>query len=427
MACSKGLFIYPVIYHIYNINQWLRSENSLRKRPEMQRRAGVFVAVLGAAMPPVRCARTRRPADPAGTQSQPLTHPRNLSTIRQSVAVPRLKPARSRYHARPDRLPCNRPAATRPRPCSVGSRLASPRIRRRRPQPPPKGFFAFLWACSEGLRPYILGMTHLHGDDRRVRGAAVRDARAASSTGSRTWSRRSCGPRSAAACCCSRGILAASSLLVALQTMLKHQTLAANFPMRLRWNFHRLMLGQSMSFYQDEFAGRVAAKVMQTALAVRDTWFTVADILVFIIIYFVTMVSVVGSFDLWLLLPFVGWLALYGVALCVLRAAARQGRRGAGRRALVDDRPRDGRLHQHRDREAVLAREPRGRIRARRDARVHADRAGADAARERLRDRQPHAQHAAVGRDGRVCAVAVDAGAASASAPWRPQRRWRCG
>ena len=41
--------------------------------------------------------------------------------------------------------------------------------------------------------------------------------------------------------------------------------------MRLRWNFHRLMLGQSLGFYQDEFAGRVSAKVMQTALAVRDT------------------------------------------------------------------------------------------------------------------------------------------------------------
>jgi hypothetical protein len=40
--------------------------------------------------------------------------------------------------------------------------------------------------------------------------------------------------------------------------------------MRLRWNFHRLMLAQSMGFYQDEFAGRIAAKVMQTALAVRD-------------------------------------------------------------------------------------------------------------------------------------------------------------
>src|SRR5690606_29573894 len=74
------------------------------------------------------------------------------------------------------------------------------------------------------------------------------------------------------------GILLASPLLIALQTLIKHQSLAGNFPMRLRWNFHRHMLDQSMHFYQDEFAGRIAAKVMQTALAVRDTWMIVADI-----------------------------------------------------------------------------------------------------------------------------------------------------
>ena len=169
-------------------------------------------------------------------------------------------------------------------------------------------------------------------------------------------SRRSCGPSSAARCCCSRRCCSAARCWSALQALLKHQALAGNFPMRLRWNFHRLMLGQSMSFYQDEFAGRIATKVMQTALAVRDTWMIVADILVFVVIYFVTMVAVVGSFDLWLLLPFVGWLALYGCALWLLRAAARQGRRGAGRRALADDRPHHRRLHQHRHRQAVLAR-----------------------------------------------------------------------
>ena len=81
--------------------------------------------------------------------------------------------------------------------------------------------------------------------------------------------------------------------------------------MRLRWNFHRLMLGQSMSFYQDEFAGRVAAKVMQSALAVRDIWFIVADILVFVVIYFVTMVAVVGNFNLIVMLPFMVWVVLY--------------------------------------------------------------------------------------------------------------------
>ncbi|HMZ01456.1 MAG TPA: ABC transporter ATP-binding protein, partial [Burkholderiaceae bacterium] len=87
------------------------------------------------------------------------------------------------------------------------------------------------------------------------------------------------------------------------------------FPMRLRWNFHRLMLGQSMAFYQDEFAGRVAAKVMQTALAVRDFWLIVSDILVFVAIYFVTMSAIVGGFAAWLLLPFLGWLLLYGISL----------------------------------------------------------------------------------------------------------------
>jgi ATP-binding cassette subfamily B multidrug efflux pump len=85
--------------------------------------------------------------------------------------------------------------------------------------------------------------------------------------------------------------------------------------MRLRWNFHRNMLAQSLSFYQDEFAGRVAAKLMQTALAVRDTWMILADILVFVLIYFVTIALVVGSFHLWLLAPFMGWLGIYLLAI----------------------------------------------------------------------------------------------------------------
>jgi ATP-binding cassette subfamily B multidrug efflux pump len=100
-----------------------------------------------------------------------------------------------------------------------------------------------------------------------------------------------------------------------MKSLLKQQALAGNFAMRLRWVFHRNMLAQSMSFYQDEFAGRVAAKVMQTALAVRDTWMILADILVFIIIYFVTIVLVVGGFNLWLLAPFLIWLATYSLAI----------------------------------------------------------------------------------------------------------------
>jgi ATP-binding cassette subfamily B multidrug efflux pump len=110
-------------------------------------------------------------------------------------------------------------------------------------------------------------------------------------------------------------ILVASPLVVGLQALLKHQAMAGNFPMRLRWKFHRLMLSQSLSFYQDEFAGRVATKVMQTALAVRDVWMIVADILVFVIIYFATMILIVGNFDLWIVAPFALWLTLYVLAI----------------------------------------------------------------------------------------------------------------
>ena len=157
-------------------------------------------------------------------------------------------------------------------------------------------------------------------------------------------------------------VLLASPIVIALQSLLKQQALAGNFPMLLRWNFHRLLLGQSMGFYQDEFAGRIATKVMQTALAVRDTWMIVCELLVFVIIYFVTLMAVVGNFDGWLMLPFLALARAVRRRAVLLRAAAGPHRHGAGRCALADDRPHHRRLHEHRDRQAVLARGARGRL-----------------------------------------------------------------
>ena len=159
------------------------------------------------------------------------------------------------------------------------------------------------------------------------------------------------------------GVLLFSTFLVGMQTLLKHQTLAGNFPMRLRWNFHRLMLGQSMSFYQDEFAGRVSAKVMQTALAVRDVWFIVTDIMVYVVIYFVTIVTVVGSFNLMIVWPFLLWLLFYGAALFYfIPKLARVSQQQADARALMTGRITDAytnistvKLFSHAGREADYA------------------------------------------------------------------------
>jgi ATP-binding cassette subfamily B multidrug efflux pump len=159
------------------------------------------------------------------------------------------------------------------------------------------------------------------------------------------------------------GLLLLSPLLIAIQTLIKHQTLAGNFPMRLRWNFHRLMLSQSMSFYQDEFAGRVAAKVMQTALAVRDVWFIVADILVFVVIYFVTMVAVVGHFNATVMLPFLAWVISYIACLSYfVPRLAKVSQRQADARSLMTGRITDAytnistvKLFSHAGREAGYA------------------------------------------------------------------------
>lgn len=231
------------------------------------------------------------------------------------------------------------------------------------PATPPDTFFAFLWACTRGLRRYMLAMTAftaLIGAFEALLFAMLgrvvdwlADVPAA-----QWWTER-------------RGTLAllglillASPAAVALQTLLKHQTLAGNFPMLLRWNFHRHMLGQSMAFYQDEFAGRVATKVMQTALAVREVWMILADIVVFVSIYFITMTAIAGGFDAWLLLPFVGWLAAYlGALWWFVPRLGKVGQMQADARSSMTGRVTDAyaniqtvKLFSHANREAAYVR-----------------------------------------------------------------------
>ncbi len=230
------------------------------------------------------------------------------------------------------------------------------------PATPPVGFWPFMWAATHGLRRWIALMT--------LATAAIGVFEAylfamlghivdwlAAVPRAQLWAQERERLLLLAA------VLVGSGVLVAAQSLLKHQALAGNFPMRMRWNFHRLMLGQSMGFYQDEFAGRVAAKVMQTALAVRDVWLTLTDILVFVVIYFVTLAAVVGSFDRLMLLPLAGWLALYVLTLRLfVPRLARVAQAQADARSLMTGRITDAytniatvKLFAHDTREAAHA------------------------------------------------------------------------
>ena len=231
------------------------------------------------------------------------------------------------------------------------------------PALPPKGFVAFIWACTEGARSYIAWLALLSAVmatfEALLFAMLGRVVDWLSTTApNMLWAEHgNVLPVLATAVIASIGV-------VALQTTVKHQTLAINFPMRLRWNFHRLMLGQSMAFYQDEFSGRLTAKVMQTALAVRDTLFVLADVLVAMAVYVATMTALAAAFDIKLIAPFLIWLTLYIASLCFfVPRLGHIGKEQADARSMMTGRITDAytnistvKLFSHTHREAGFAR-----------------------------------------------------------------------
>ena len=106
-------------------------------------------------------------------------------------------------------------------------------------------------------------------------------------------------------------LLVVLPLLVVVHSVIVHQVLLGNFPMAIRWLAHRYLLRQSLSFYQSDFAGRIATKVMQTSLAIREAVMKLLDVLVYIAVYFIAMLVLVAQADIRLMLPLLGWLAGY--------------------------------------------------------------------------------------------------------------------
>lgn len=106
-------------------------------------------------------------------------------------------------------------------------------------------------------------------------------------------------------------ILVGLPIAVLVRGLLVHQTLLGNYPMQVRWRIHQYLLGQSLSFYQDEFAGRIATKLMQTALAVRETVLKVLDVFLYVTVFFSGIVWMTARLDWRLTLPFIAWLIAY--------------------------------------------------------------------------------------------------------------------
>jgi ATP-binding cassette subfamily B multidrug efflux pump len=153
--------------------------------------------------------------------------------------------------------------------------------------------------------------------------------------------------------------------LVILQSALTHQSLLGNFPMRIRWQAHRYLLGQSLAFYQDEFAGRVATKVMQTALSVRETVIKIMNLAVYICVYFISIIVLVFSTDWRLAVPLLIWLVIYVIILRAILPKLKQlSTKQADARSIMTGRIVDSytnimtvKLFSHNKREEDYARE----------------------------------------------------------------------
>lgn len=100
-----------------------------------------------------------------------------------------------------------------------------------------------------------------------------------------------------------------------LGELVMHQTLIGNFPQRIRWQAHRYLIRHSMGYFQNEFSGRIATKLMQTALAVREVMMKLMDVMVYVVAYFFGAVFLAFSNDWRLALPFMGWGLLYAILL----------------------------------------------------------------------------------------------------------------
>ena len=194
-------------------------------------------------------------------------------------------------------------------------RLVDPYPTKNLNQPLPTRFFPFVWQAAYGVRRYLLILVLC------TAGAASFEALLYSKIGDLVnWLSKSQPDtfleQHASNLILLSIVLLANIFFASAQSLIKHQILYSNFPMRLRWRFHNLLMKQSLDFFHNDFAGRLSAKVMQTALAVREFWVILGDMLAYVLIYFITINIVLGAISPLLIIPLMVWLALFICAAC---------------------------------------------------------------------------------------------------------------
>ena len=104
-------------------------------------------------------------------------------------------------------------------------------------------------------------------------------------------------------------------VVIALHDMLVHQSINPSMTSMIRWQHHNYVLRQSLNFFQNDFAGRIAQRIMQTGNSLRDSAVQAVDAIWHVVIYAVSALVLFAEADWHLMIPLIAWIVLYGLSL----------------------------------------------------------------------------------------------------------------
>ncbi|WP_422882604.1 ABC transporter ATP-binding protein [Pantoea agglomerans] len=104
-------------------------------------------------------------------------------------------------------------------------------------------------------------------------------------------------------------------IFIALHDMLVHQSISPSMTSMIRWQNHNYVLRQSLNFFQNDFAGRIAQRIMQTGSSLRDSAVQLVDAIWHVLIYAVTSLVLFAGADWRLMIPLILWMVAYSASL----------------------------------------------------------------------------------------------------------------
>jgi len=104
-------------------------------------------------------------------------------------------------------------------------------------------------------------------------------------------------------------------IFIALHDMLVHQSISPSMTSMVRWQNHNYVLRQSLNFFQNDFAGRIAQRIMLTGSSLRDSAVQLVDAIWHVLIYAVTSLVLFAGADWRLMIPLILWMVAYSASL----------------------------------------------------------------------------------------------------------------